>query len=245
MAAPGSTDERVRAFKERQFSLRDGETPTLARASGDSGFVAHLAVSTRGATGWDWSFRLLRHGVSWSFVSDGKVTLFLDEPGQYVPHDAKPGDQVAVRLPRARENLHPHRFTLYGGQGGPVLPHGYAKLFIPVTFEASASLVEAFASRWADQLRFGLHVANAPIDFARADSAIVDVGPHDEAGVVKLLDMFLHQHPKAIALKGRPHGTLDGPLGLPRAVGQGRTDLADGYGWRKATEAVASGALNR
>ncbi|MCU0697741.1 MAG: hypothetical protein MUC96_14545 [Myxococcaceae bacterium] len=235
------SDERVRAFRDRMFCLREGTAPALARASGDSGFVAHLAVSTHGATGWDWSFRLVRQGVGWSFVSDGKLTLFLDEPGQFVPHDAKPGDQVAVRLPRARENLFPHRFTLHGGQGGPVLPHGYAKLFVPVTYEAAPALVEAFASRWADQLRFGLHVANASVDFERADSAIVDVGPQDEAGVIKLLDMFLRQHPEAIRKRGRPYGTVEGPLGLPRASGQGRTDLADGFGWRKSTEAVTSG----
>lgn len=233
-------DERTRNFRDRLFCLRDGPAPLLARASGDSGFVAHLAMSTHGATGWDWSFRLVRQGAGWSFVSDGKLTLFLDEPGQFVPHDAKPGDQVAVRLPRARENLFPHRFTLHGGQGGPVLPHGYAKLFLPVTFESASALVEAFSSRWADQLRFGLHVCNSPNDFGRADSAVVDVGPQDETGVIRLIEAFSRQHPKAFSLRGRPYGTTDGPLGLPRAVGQGRTDLADGFSWRKCLEAITT-----
>jgi hypothetical protein len=154
--------------------------------------------------------------------------------------DAKPGDQVAVRLPRARENLYPNRFTLHGGQGGPVLPHGYAKLYLPVTYEGAASLVEACASRWADQLRFGLHVCNSPLDYERADTAIIDVGPQDEAGIVKLLDAFMRQHPGALVRRGKPYGTTDGPLGLPRAVGVGRTDLADGYGWRKCHEAIAN-----
>lgn len=240
--AASANDERVKAFRDRQFCLRSEPAPALLRASGDSGFVTHLSMSTHGATGWDWSFRLVRQGVGWSFVSDGKVTLFLDEPGQFVPQNAAPGDQVAVRLPRARENLFPHRFTLHGGQGGPVLPHGYAKLFLPVTYEAAASLVDAFSSRWADQLRFGLHVANAAADFDRVDSAIVDVGPQDEAGVIKLLDAYLRQHAKAFAPRGRPFGTVDGPLGFPRAVGQGRTDLADGFGWRKSSEAVANSA---
>lgn len=242
MALP-VTDDRTRSFRDRMFCLRAHHAPTLTRASGDSGFVAHLAMSTHGATGWDWSFRLVRQGVGWSFVSDGKLTLFLDEPGQFVPHDAKPGDQVAVRLPRARENLFPHRFTLHGGQGGPVLPHGYAKLFVPVTFEGASALIEAFSSKWADQLRFGLHVCNTPVDFDRADGAIIDVGPQDEAGAIKVLDAFMRQHPKAIAPRGRPYGTSDGPLGLPRAVGQGRTDLADGFSWRKCQEAVASSGV--
>lgn len=236
-------DDKVKAFRDQRFCLRETPAPTLARASGDSGFVAHLSGCTHGATGWDWSFRLVRQGASWSFVSDGKLTLFLDEPGQFVPVDAKSGDQVAVRLPRARENLFPHRFTLHGGQGGPVLPHGYAKLFIPVTFEAAPALVEAFSSKWADQLRFGLHVTNAPIDFKRADSAIVDVGPQDEAGVVRVLENFVRRHPRALSTpRARPFGTIEGPLGLSRAAGQGRTDLADGYGWRKAREAMAAGS---
>jgi hypothetical protein len=225
------------------FCLREGLPPVLPRASGDSGFVAHLASSTHGATGWDWSFRLVRQGVGWTFVSDGKLTLFLDEPGQFVPADAKSGDQVAVRLPRARENLFPHRFTLHGGQGGPVVSQGYVKMFIPVTFEAASGLVEALSSRWGDQLRFGLHVCNAPADFNRADSAIIDVGPHDERGVVKVLEAFWRQHPSAFVKRGRPYGTQDGPLGFPKAQTTIRADLADGYGWRRCQEAVATVGL--
>ena len=133
--APPTTDPRVRWFHDRLFCLRQGETPTLSRASGDSGFVAHLSSSTHGATGWDWSFKLSKRGEGWSFAHDGKLTVFLDEPGAFVPADAKVGDMVAVRLPRARETLYPHRFTVHGGQGGPVVGHGFTKLFIPVTFE--------------------------------------------------------------------------------------------------------------
>lgn len=235
---PQLRDERVTAFRDQHFSLRERPAPALARASGDSGFVAHLSNSTHGATGWDWSFRLVRQGAGWSFVSDGKVTLFLDEPGQFVPPDAKSGDQVAVRLPRARENLFPHRFTLHGGQGGPVVSQGFTKLLLPITYDTAPSLVEALSSKLADQLRFGLHVANSPLDYDRADSAIVDVGPTDEAGVVKVLESFFKQRPKALVTRGKPHGTTEGPLGLARALGQTRADLADGYGWRRAQEAV-------
>ncbi|MBL9038223.1 MAG: hypothetical protein JNG84_06915 [Archangium sp.] len=235
MTAP-STDPRVQWFRERRFSLRDGDRPVLARASGDSGFVAHLSACTRGATGWDWGFRLSKKGDGWCFAHDGRVTVFLDEPGAYVPVEAKVNDQVAVRLPRARENLHPHRFTLHGGQGGCVVGTGFTKLFIPVTFEAAPGLVEAFSSRWADQLRFGLVVANAPSDFQRADSAVVDVSPADEPGVVKLLDVFLRAHPKALVPRGVPYGTEPGPLGLPKGKGQGKADVADGFAWRKSGE---------
>jgi hypothetical protein len=171
-------------------------------------------------------------------VSDGKLTLFVDEPGQYVPADAKAGDVVALRLPRARENLHPHRFSLYGGQGGCVIGHGYSKLYVPVSFEVAPLLVEACASKWADQLRFSLYVANAPQDFDRADSALIDVGPQDEPGVVRLLEAFLRQYPSAISSRGLPFGTVAGPLSLARADAKDKVDLGDGYGWRRSAEAV-------
>jgi hypothetical protein len=233
-------DPQVRWFHSRRFKLRAGEGPDLPRASGDSGFVAHLTACTQGATGWDWSFRLLRTGSGWAFVSDGKLTVFVDEPGQYVPADAKAGDVVALRLPRARENLHPHRFSLYGGQGGCVVGHGYAKLFLPVTFEAAPALVEACASKWADQLRFSLYLSNSPHDFERADAALIDVGPQDEPGVLRLLEAFLRQHPNAFVSRGMPYSTLPGPLSLARAEAKERGDLCDGYGWRRAREAVAA-----
>ncbi len=243
MTPHAAVDPKVRWFHSRRFKLRPGEGPTLQRASGDSGFVAHLTACTQGATGWDWSFRLVRPGTGWAFVSDGKLMLFVDEPGQYVPAEAKAGEVVALRLPRARENLYPHRFSLFGGQGGCVVGHGYAKLFIPITFEAAPALVEACAGPAADQLRFSLALANSPHDFDRADAALIDVGPQDEPGVLRLLESFLRQHPASITGRGIPYGTVAGPLHLARTETKGRGDLCDGFGWRRSAEAVASKAL--
>lgn len=234
-------DPRVKWFHGRRFCLRPGNAPELPRASGDSGFVAHLTHATHGATGWDWGFKLLRRGDGWFFTTDGRLALFLDERGQMVPEDAKVGEPVAVRLPRARENLVPHRFTLHGGQGGPVIGKGFAKYFVPVTFEYATKLVELCASRSGDPLRFSLAISNSPADFARADSAVIDVGPSDEDGVVRILEAFVRAHPKGLAPRGIPFGTSPGPLDLPRAEGAGRGDLADGYGWRRSREAVAEG----
>lgn len=237
-----SSDPRVRAFHSRRFCLRGGDEPDLARASGDSGLVAHLSACTHGATGWDWGFRLLRVGDGWGFVSDGRVTVFIDEPGHYVPADAAVGDVVAVRLPRARENLWPNRFTVHGGQGGPGTSLPFAKFFIPVRFEAASALVEFFSGRLADQLHFGLSVVNSPLDFERADAAIVDVSLRDELGVVRVLDAFLTAHPAALAPRGLPFGTVQGPLGLARAEAHAvRSELCDGYGWRRSIEAVSQG----
>lgn len=237
-----SADPRVRLFHSRSFCLRDGDEPTHARASGDSGFVAHLSASTRGATGWDWGFRLTKRGDGWAFASEGRLALYLDEPGQYVPADARLGDAVAVRLPRARENVFPHRFTLHGGQGGPVVTGGFVKLFVPVTYELAPALVEVFAGRGGDQLHFALYVSNQPRDFARADTAVVDVGTQDEAGVVRLLEAFARTHPAALMPRGLPYATHSGPLGLPRAAAALRADLADGFGWRRSAEGAARNA---
>ncbi len=253
MTSP-STDPRVRQFHSRRFSLRVGEPPDLSRASGDSGFVAHLTASTHGATGWDWSFRLVKSSAAvhagnktslaqseWAFISDGKLSVFVDEPGQYVPSDARPGDQVALRLPRARENLFPHRFTLNGGQGPVVVGQGFTKFFLSFAFELAGPLVETFASRLGDQLRFSLAVSNSPLDFAKADAAVLDVGANDLAGVTKVLEAFAVAHPRGLVSRGLPQGTQPGPLGLPIATVVARADVADGYGWRRATEAISAG----
>jgi hypothetical protein len=239
MTVLDKTDSRVKAFHARRFSLRRTEEPELARASGDSGFVAHLSASTHGATGWDWGFRLSKLGADWAFVTDGKLTVFVDEPGQYVPAAAKPGDQVALRLPRARENLHPHRFTLNGGQGPVVVSQGFSKFFLPVTFEAVPQLVELCASHLGDQLRFSLYVANSPLDYERADSAVLDVGSADLPGVTRMLEAFTAANPFALQPRGLPHATHAGPQGLPVAEAKGRADLADGFGWRRSAEALA------
>lgn len=241
MGSMNRVDPRVRLFHAQRFALRPGGEPALPRASGDSGFVAHLSACTRGATGWDWNFRMVKTGVGWSFISDGKLSVFVDEPGQYVPADAKPSDQVALRLPRARENLYPHRFTLCGGQGPVVVGHGFSKVFLPVSFEQAPALVETFASRLGDQLRFSLYVANSPLDFNRADSAVLDVGVADTAGAVRALEAFAQGYPTALLLRGLPYGTKPGPLGLPAGLGIDRGDLCDGFGWRQAHEAVTGG----
>lgn len=241
MSPAAGVDPRVKWFHTRRFCLREADGPELSRASGDSGFVAHLTASTHGATGWDWSFHLVKPGHGWAFASDGRLSVFLDEPGQYVPDDAKVGDLVAVRLPRARENLHPHRFTLYGGQGGPTVGHGFTKLFLPIAWEVAPVLVETFADRAGDGLRFGLYVANSPANYVRADAAVLDVGQADAAAVVKVLEAFLAANPAAFARRGLPYGTQEGPLQLPIAEAHSKQDLADGYGWRRSREAVQAG----
>lgn len=235
---PALIDPRVRLFHARRFMLRPQDGPESQRASGDSGFVAHLVTCTRGATGWDWSFRLVQHGEHWAFVTDGKLALYVDESGQYVPATAKVGELVALRLPRARENLHPHRFTVYGGQGGCVVGHGYSKLFLPITFEACSALVQACSGKFSDQLRFSLYVANSSRDFDRADAALIDVGPQDEPGVLRMLEAFLRLHPTALVDRGVPYGTVPGPLRLARTEAKDKGDLGDGYGWRMSAEAI-------
>lgn len=229
----------VKSFHLKKFQLLK-EAPLLPRASGDSGFVAHLSNCTHGATGWDWSFRLVKPGHGWAFVSDGKLSLFLDEPGQYVPAEAKPQDLVAVRMPRARDNIHPHRFTLLGGQGGAVTAHGFTKIFLHVSYLAAPALIELFSSRAADQLRFTLVVSNSPHDFERADSAVIDVAKNDEAQVLKLLESFVKSHPKGISKTGLPFGTNVGPLGTAVAAGINKHDLADAFGLRVCREAMSA-----
>lgn len=233
-----ASEAAVRHFYTRRFKGLSDDGPVLARASGNSGFVAHLTFCTHGATGWDWSFRLVRPGPGWAFVNDGRVTLFVDEPGQYVPAEAKPGENVALRLPRARENLHPHRFSLFGGQGGCVTAQGFTKLFLPITLEAAPALIERFASHEADGLRFSLYVSNSPLDYVRADAALIDVGVQDEPQLLRLLGEFLSRHPTALRDAPAPYGTRPGPFRLSHAPAKDKADLADNWGWQVCTKAA-------
>lgn len=238
MISVNKRDTRLRHFHSQRFCLRTGEEPPLLRASGDSAYVSHLNACTQGASGWDWSFRLTRVGPDWASVSDGSVNLHLDEPRQYDPRHAKPGDQVALRLPRVRENLYPNRFTVNGGQGQVVVGAEFTKFFIAVTFEFAPRLVESCCAKMSDNLRFSLYVANSPADYDRADSAIIDVGASDLEGVVRMLRNFTVAFPTALSPRGLPYSTIAGPLGLPTSTGTGREERADGYGWRRSAEAL-------
>jgi hypothetical protein len=232
------SESRIRSFRDVSFCLREKEAPRLLRASGDSGFVSHLVRSTRGATGWDWSFRMLKNQRDAVTVTDGRVTLFVDEPGQFVPANARTNELVALRLPRARENLFPHRFTVFGGQGGATANASFVKLFVAVSVDAVAPLIEHFTGRAADSLRFTLSVCNSPADYDRADSAIFDIAEKEESAVLKTLEAFMSTRPTAVVSRGVPLSTIVGRLGLPRAVAQGRADLCDGYGLRICESAM-------
>ena len=129
------------------FFRRVGAAIKPGRASGDSGWVSHLQSLTRGAGGWDPGYTLVRVGESdgftgrqgkWAFVSDGRLSLFLDEPGQFTPPNAALGAQVSVRVPRARENLVPHRFTLLGSNGKAPVGEKMSKVFVAATLEGAA-----------------------------------------------------------------------------------------------------------
>jgi hypothetical protein len=122
-----------------------------------------------------------------------------------------------------------------------VVGQGFTKFFLSFAFELAGPLIETFASRQGDQLRFSLSVSNSPIDFAKADAAVLDVGANDLAGVVKVLESFAVAHPRGLVSRGLPQGTQPGPLGLPIAAAVNRADIADGFGWRRATEAIAAG----
>lgn len=222
--------------------------PAPARASGDSGFVAHLSAVTRGASGWEPGFKLLQVSPGdesgsqrqrgWAFASDGRLCLFLDEPRQYQPADAKVGDKVSVRVPRARENLYPHRFTLYGGQGSAVAARGseparYTKLFVAFTLDGAVHAVSQLSSRLGDKFRFTFLVSNDPRQLDRADSAICDVSLEHAEEVTRLLLEMVRGQPQWV--KPLPAPAFSEALlpGLARAPGDGVADLGDGFARRR------------
>jgi hypothetical protein len=231
----------------RWFHRRPGAAPRGGRASGDSGWVSHLQALTRGAAGWESGYTLVRTGESdltgrrghWAFVSDGRLSLFLDEPGQYAPPDARPGERVSVRVPRARENLHPHRFTLLGNQGGPGAGESISKLYIAATLEGAGQLVASLSGRSADSLRFVLYLANEPRDYVRTDNVVMDVAMRDEQAAVRLVTDFFRGQPTRLMGVPAPLQTQAIFPGVARTDTSGRADIADGYFRRRADHLAA------
>ncbi len=233
------------------FFRRVGTAPRGGRASGDSGWVAHLQALTRGASGWEPGYTLVSAGESdgvsgrrgqWAFVSDGRLSLFLDEPGQFSPPAARPGDKVSVRVPRARENLHPHRFTLLGAQGGAQI-EPLVKLFVAATLEGAAQLVGSLSGRSADGLRFSLFVGNEPRDFQRADNLVLEVGARDEQAGLKLLSEFFRGQPARLLPLPAPLQTQPVFPGFARAEVNAREEVADGF-FRRRADHLAAGVLD-
>ena len=229
-------DKAVQLLSDRVhsafFCRRLGRAPQLPRASGDGGFVAHLASATRGAAGWEPSWRVVKAGPGWAFVSDGRLCLFLDEPGYFSPPEARVGDPVVVRVPRARENLTPYRFTLYGGAGPAPIGEQYVKLFLPLTLEGAGPLVELLASRHCDRLAFTLYASNSPDDFERVDAAVVDISRRDEEALQRLIIDFVRVH-RGAARTGAPLFARAVQAGLARADAAGPHDAGDGFGKRR------------
>jgi len=242
LVKPGEEQLRLREFVyERHFLHREGQKPKASRASGDSGWVAHLSSLAHGVTGWEGGFKLLKVAKNgeedgprgpWAFASDGRICLFLDEPGQYLPPEAREGDTVSVRIPRSRENLYPHRFTLLGGRGAAATHEPLVKLYATPTVEGAAALVSHLSGRAGEQLRFTLIVTNDPRDFLRSDAICLDVGRHDEDEAARLLSEFFRTHPDHVRAAAPPMLTRTLRPGLARADGLERGDAGEGYGLR-------------
>ncbi len=215
------------------FCRRLGAPPHTPRASGDGGLVAHLASASRGAAGWEPGWRVVKSGSSWAFVSDGRLCLFLDEPGHYSPPEARVGDPVVVRVPRARENLTPHRFTLYGGAGPSSTGEPFVKLFLPVTLEGAGPMIELLCSRHCERMPFSLYVTNTPDDFERVDTAVMDLPRRDEEAMTRLLVDFARVH-RGAARMGVPLFTRHVQAGLSRADAAGPLDANEGFGRRRS-----------
>ena len=242
--AKGAVEALARLVHERYFQGRTARALTSGRASGDSGFVAHLTHAAHGSAHWESGWRLAKSDEGWAFVSNGRLCLFLDEPGMWAPGDARLGQAVAVRMPRVRENERPFRFTLLGG-GGAAPSARYTKFFAMPALESASALVAWFSSRVADGLSFSLTLVNEPRDFARRDALVLDAGPAAADQVQKLLLDFARNNPGAL------RESEEGPLftqtvapGIFTVESLGAEDVVDGFGQRRArwvAEAVWAG----
>jgi hypothetical protein len=203
ISARGGLEALSKVVLERYFQGRNQRAQGSGRASGDSGLVAHLTHAAHGSAHWETGWRMAKADEGWAFVSNGRLCLFLDEPGLWAPNDARLGQAVAVRMPRVRENERPHRFTLFGG-GGAAPAARYTKFFATVALESAASLVGYFSSRATEGLAFSLCLVNEPRDFFRRDALCLDAGPEAADQVQKLLVDFTRTSPAAIKQDAEP-----------------------------------------
>lgn len=244
VSARGGLEALSRVVHERYFQGRSGRAQGVGRASGDSGLVAHLTHAAHGSAHWETGWRMAKSDEGWAFVSNGRLCLFLDEPGLWSPSDARLGQSVAVRMPRVRENERPHRFTLFGG-GGAAPTARFTKFFGTVALEHAASLVSFFCSRATDGLAFSLSLVNEPRDFFRRDALCLDAGPAAADQVQKLLGEFARNHPGALRDDAEPPlFTQAIGAGLSQVESLGSDDVGDGFGQRRArwvAEAVWAG----
>lgn len=241
--ARSASDALARLVHERYVQGRAAKAAPSGRASGDSGFVAHLTHSSHGSTLWEHGWRMAKADEGWAFVSNGRLCLFLDEPGQWAPADARLGASVAVRMPRVRENYRPYRFTLLGG-GGPAAHARYTKYFVQPSLESTGALVEAFSGRATEAMAFSLMLVNDPRDFHRRDVLVIDASGSAADQVLRMLVDFSRQHPGALRHLGAPLFAREVAPGVASVDAAGLEDQGDGFGQRRArwvAEAVLAG----
>lgn len=244
--APQATRSLQQFVHSRFFCRRKGAVPPKGRASGDSAWVYELSNAVRGAVAWEPGFKVTQAGGTWVFVSNGRISLFLDEPGQVLPTPAKEGQAVSVRLPRLRENLHPYRMTVRGGRGGVSGAEPFSKLFVSVNQGGAVSWARHLVSRGSEKLAFEAALVNAPDDYDRLDTLVVDVPRRDEEAVTRWLREFARTHVYTVRV-GTPLFAAGLDVGISCAAGTlGPEDVADGYGKRQSgalADAVWEGVL--
>lgn len=227
-------DALVHHLYSRYFCRRRRQAPVRPRASGDSGFVAHLSSAARGTCFWETHFRVVRRSQHWAFVSNGRICLFIDELEQMTPASAAVGDAVSVWAPRVRENVSPHRFTLYGGGGAAFVRDDFVKYFIAVRSEAAAALVATLCGPNSANTAYTFSVVNDPRDFERCDVACVDVAPAAEEHVARTLKAFVRREPDSVQPK-IPLFSAPVDIGIGRTFAQGAEDAGAGFGWRRCS----------
>ncbi len=225
--------EISRMVHTRFFCRRQGSAPLRQRASGDSGYVAHLHAAARGAAAWEQGYRLMERGDGTVTATDGRITLYFDDPSSVMPGTAAMGDAVTVRLPRVRENINSYRFTLKGGTGGIWASAPYSKIFVAVTMEGAVPLVRGLCQKPFDRFGFDAAFTNDPVDFERIDTLVIDVVKREEEPFLRALKEFLKANPNVVRA-GHPLFTFPVDRGVSFVSGMlTREDASDGYGQRR------------
>ena len=217
-----------------------------ARASGEPSFVGALVEATARSTYLEPGWQVAKADSRWAFVSNGRVSLFLDDRRQLEPPSARVGSTVQVRLPCARENLAPGFFYLLGRAGPIDAAKGHLRAYLNLSAEAAPEWVRALCTRpGLAPLRFEAKLVNDPALFGRADAAVLYLAPESAAAMLAWLGPWCRASAGRVRADDTPLFTRAVAPGLAIAeVAAAGVSPAEGFGQRRcrlaAEELVAA-----
>ncbi|MBM3267271.1 MAG: hypothetical protein FJZ01_06450 [Candidatus Sericytochromatia bacterium] len=173
-----------------------GRSGTSPAAAGDPAFAARLVAAAGGARYWSDEWEAVEAGATHAFVTDGRITLFVDDLAEIRPRSPVAGQPVRLRLPCARPSLAPGFFYLVGPAGRFERSQPYPRLYLNVRPAAVPSLVRALLAEFGRRrIRFEAKFAGDPAGYRRVDPAVLYASQADLGRAVAAVRAVAAAHP--------------------------------------------------